>query len=390
MPIRRVCLIVLDSVGIGAMPDAAEFGDAGAHTLKHTAEAMGGLRLPALESLGLGKVDAIPGLSGQARPGAYYGKMAERSKAKDTTTGHWELAGVVSEDPPRLYPQGFPPALIAAFEAEIGRKSLGNVAASGTVIIQELGEEHLRSGAPIVYTSADSVFQIACHEGRVPIEELYRYCEIARRLCDGYRIGRVIARPFAGEPGKFFRTPRRRDLAMPPPAETVLERLETAGVPVIGVGKIGDIFSERGMRRSYHTQSNPEGIAQTLRSLAEEREGLIFVNLVDFDMLYGHRRDPRGYAGALAEFDAALARILTQLGPDDLLLISADHGCDPTYLATTDHTREYVPLLAYAPGSPGGGSLGIRDSFADVGATLAEVFRVTSPGGRSFLADLGA
>ncbi len=258
MAMNRVLFFVLDSVGIGAMPDAAEYGDAGAHTLKHTAEAMGGLNLPALESLGLGCIDAIPGLQARSLPQAYFGKLAERSRAKDTTTGHWELAGVVSEDPPKVYPEGFPPELISDFETAIGRKTLGNTAASGTVIIQDLGETHLRSGFPIVYTSADSVFQIACHEDRVPIEELYRYCEIARKLCDAYRVGRVIARPFAGEPGKFFRTPRRRDLAMPPPHKTVLEYLEEAGIPVVGIGKIGDIFSEKGMARSYHTQTNPD------------------------------------------------------------------------------------------------------------------------------------
>jgi len=388
MAIDRVLFFVLDSVGIGAMPDAAEYGDEGAHTLKHTAEAMGGLSLPALESLGLGRIDAIPGLQARSLPQAYFGKLAERSKAKDTTTGHWELAGVVSEDPSKLYPRGFPAELISAFEAAIGRKTLGNIAASGTAIIQDLGEEHLRSGYPIVYTSADSVFQIACHEDRVPIEELYRLCEIARKLCDEYRIGRVIARPFAGESGKFFRTPRRRDLAMPPPQKTLLEYLEAAGIPVIAIGKIGDIFSEKGMARSYHTQSNPEGIAQTLRCLEEEKSGLIFVNLVDFDMLYGHRRDPKGYAHALVDFDQALGKILPKLGERDLLLISADHGCDPTFVATTDHTREFVPLLAYSSAFRKGKSLGTRESFADVGATLAELFHVLSPGGKSFLQDL--
>lgn len=365
MAFRRVTLIVLDSVGIGAMPDAADYGDAGAHTLKHCAEAMGGLRLPGLERLGLGRVDAIPGLKAVAGRGACFGKMAEASPAKDTTTGHWEMAGVVSERPPKLYPEGFPKELIAAFEAAIGRATLGNFAASGTAILEQLGAAHRDSGAPIVYTSADSVFQIACHEERVPVDELYRYCEIARGLCDAYDVGRVIARPFAGEPGSFVRTPRRRDYAMPPPAPTVLEALAAQGVPVVGIGKIGDIFSERGLAQSFHTQSNPEGIAQTFRSLEAVPEGLIFVNLVDFDMLYGHRRDPAGYARALAAFDAALVELLEKLGPEDLLLISADHGCDPTYRGT-DHTREYVPLLAYAPALRGAGaSLGVRESFAD-------------------------
>ncbi len=388
MAFRRVTLIVLDSVGIGAMPDAADYGDAGAHTLKHCAKAMGGLSLPGLERLGLGRVDVIPGLRAVAGRGAFFGKMAEASPAKDTTTGHWEMAGVVSERPPKLYPTGFPAELIAAFETAIGRRSLGNVAASGTAIIEALGAEHRDSGAPIVYTSADSVFQIACHEERVPVDELYRYCEIARGLCDAYGIGRVIARPFAGETGNFFRTPRRRDYAMPPPAPTVLEALAAQGVPVVGIGKIGDIFSERGLKQSFHTQSNPEGISQTFRSLEEVKEGLIFVNLVDFDMLYGHRRDPAGYARALAEFDAALMEMLEKLGPEDLLLISADHGCDPTYRGT-DHTREYVPLLAYAPALRGAGSsLGARGSFADIGATVGEIFGVPCALGRSFVSEL--
>ncbi|MCC7344709.1 MAG: phosphopentomutase [Deltaproteobacteria bacterium] len=388
MALRRVTLIVLDSVGIGAMPDAADYGDAGAHTLKHCAEAMGGLSLPGLERLGLGRVDDIPGLKAVAGRGACFGKMAEASPAKDTTTGHWEMAGVVSERPPKLYPGGFPKELIAAFEAAIGRPTLGNVAASGTTILEQLGAAHRDSGAPIVYTSADSVFQIACHEERVPIDELYRCCEIARGLCDAYGVGRVIARPFAGEPGNFVRTPRRRDYAMLPPAPTVLEALAAQGVPVVGIGKIGDIFSERGLAQSFHTQSNPEGIAQTFRSLEETREGLIFVNLVDFDMLYGHRRDPTGYARSLAAFDAALVELLEKMSPEDLLLISADHGCDPTYRGT-DHTREYVPLLAYAPALRGAGSsLGVRESFADIGATVGEVFGVPWTLGRSFLSEL--
>lgn len=388
MAFRRVTLIVLDSVGIGAMPDAADYGDAGAHTLKHCAEAMGGLRLPGLERLGLGRVDAIPGLKAVAGRGACFGKMAEASPAKDTTTGHWEMAGVVSERPPKLYPGGFPKELIAAFEAAIGRPTLGNGAASGTAILEQLGAAHRDSGAPIVYTSADSVFQIACHEASVPVDELYRYCEVARGLCDAYDVGRVIARPFAGEPGSFVRTPRRRDYAMPPPAPTVLEALAAQGVPVVGIGKIGDIFSERGLAQSFHTQSNPEGIAQTFRSLEAVPEGLIFVNLVDFDMLYGHRRDPAGYARALAAFDAALVELLEKLGPEDLLLISADHGCDPTYRGT-DHTREYVPLLAYAPALRGAGaSLGVRESFADIGATVGEIFGVSWASGRSILSEL--
>ena len=385
---QRVTLIVLDSVGIGAMPDAAEFGDAGAHTLKHVAEAMGGLKLPLLESLGLGCIESIPGLRAQARPGAFYGKMAELSKAKDTTTGHWEMAGVITEEPFKTYPQGFPPELIGDFEKAIGRAILGNVAASGTAILEHLGPEHLKTGKPIVYTSADSVFQVAAHEEAIPVAELHRYCEIARRLCDSYGVGRVIARPFVGAPGQFKRTLQRRDYAALPPGVTILEKLAERGVPVVGIGKIGDIFSERGLARSYHTQSNAKGMEQLERSLAEEEGGLIFVNLVDFDMLYGHRRDPQGYAKALENFDAGLGEFLPRFGKRDLLMISADHGCDPTFLKTTDHTREYVPLLAFAPASLGGKSLGIRSSFADAGATAAEALGMSPDFGQSFLSDL--
>ncbi len=368
------------------MPDAAAFGDAGAHTLKHTAEATGGFHITALSRLGLGKIDSIPGVQTSASPHASYGKMAEASPAKDTTTGHWEIAGVISRESARTY-RSFPPELIQAFEKAIGRKTLGNKAASGTAIIEELGEAHRQTGHPIVYTSADSVFQIACHEDAVPVEELYRYCEVARRLCDSHGIGRVIARPFAGAPGSYVRTPRRKDLAMPPPGKTILESLQERGLPVVGIGKIGDIFSERGISRSYHTQSNPEGIAQIYVSLREEREGLIFVNLVDFDMLYGHRRDAVGYARALHDFDENLLEIIKRLGPQDLLMITADHGCDPTFTQTTDHTREFVPILAYSPASTGA-DLGTRSSFADVGATLGEIFGASCPDGKSFLKEI--
>lgn len=388
MPFERVILIVLDSVGIGAMPDADRYGDAGAHTLKHAAEATGGFHFSHLDRLGLGRVDAIPGVGTEVSEHASYGKMAEASPAKDTTTGHWELAGVLSSQPHRTFTrEGFPPELIRAFERAIGRPTLGNVAASGTDIIRELGARHLETGHPIVYTSADSVFQIACHEDVVPVEKLYQFCEAARALCDSYRIGRVIARPFAGPPGAFARTPRRRDLAMPPPEPTLLEHLAKAAVPVVGIGKIGDIFSERGIARSYHTQTNREGVERLRASLREEAKGLIFVNLVDFDMLYGHRRDPEGYARALHEFDRDLGAILPRLGPRDLLMITADHGCDPTYAATTDHTREYVPILAYGPAARGV-DLGTRSSFADVGATVAEIFGVSSVAGKSFLQNI--
>lgn len=368
------------------MPDAGRFGDEGSHTLKHVGEAAGGFRFRHLDRLGLGRIAALPGVGTGVSEHASFGKMAEASPAKDTTTGHWEMAGVLSPDPHRTFTAtGFPPELMAAFEAAIGRKTLGNKAASGTDIIRELGEEHVKTGFPIVYTSADSVFQIAAHEDVVPIAELYRMCEIARRLCDPHRIGRVIARPFAGPAGKYERTKRRRDFAMPPHEPTLLEKLAAAKVPVVAIGKIGDIFSERGIVRSYHTQSNAEGVAQLKKSLAEEAAGLIFVNLVDFDMLYGHRRDAAGYARALHDFDRALGDILPQVTDRDLLMISADHGCDPTFLKTTDHTREYVPLLVYGPAAQGG-DLGTRASFADLGATIAENFGVGLQAGKSFLA----
>jgi phosphopentomutase len=388
MAITRVILIILDSVGIGAMPDAAEYGDEGAHTLKHVAEATGGFHFSSLDKMGLGLIDSILGVDPHASAQASYGKMAEASPAKDTTTGHWEIAGVISTDPAKTYTKGFPKKLITDFEKAIGRKTLGNVAASGTDVIQALGEEHLKTGFPIVYTSADSVFQIACHEQIVPIEQLYQFCETARELCNAYQIGRVIARPFEGDMGAFVRTKKRRDLAMLAPGKTVLEYLHEKMVPVIGIGKIGDIFSEKGIDRSYHTQSNPEGIDQLLKCLKEEKQGLIFVNLVDFDMLYGHRRDPIGYAAALHEFDVALKMILEQLRSDDLLIISADHGCDPTFTKTTDHTREYIPLLVYSP-SAHGVPLGTRQSFADIGATIAEIFKVKSSEGESFYNQLG-
>jgi len=385
MAFQRVIFIVLDSVGIGEMPDAAAYGDAGAHTLKHTAQATGGFHFKHLPRLGLGRIDALPGVPASSDPQAAYGKMAEASPAKDTTTGHWEMAGVISNDPHRTYTDtGFPPELIGEFERAIGRGTLGNIAASGTDIIRDLGDEHRNTGKPIVYTSADSVFQIAAHEDVIPIVEQYRICGIARKLCDDYRIGRVIARPFAGESGNYARTLHRRDYAMPAHEPTLLEHLQKHGVPVTGIGKIGDIFSERGVTKSHHTQSNAAGIDQLMLSLQEDSRGLIFVNLVDFDMLYGHRRDPIGYARALHEFDTALGPILDALRPDDLLMISADHGCDPTFRKTTDHTREYVPILAYGP-AVRGGDLGTRSSFADAGATIGENFGVRLPVGRSFL-----
>ena len=395
-PFRRVVLIVLDSVGIGEMPDAAAFGDAGSDTLGHVA-ASRPLKLPALVRLGLANIRPLEHLTPPAKPAGAFGKAALASNGKDTTTGHWELAGIYLKDPFPTYPHGFPRELIERFEKVIGRRVLGNKPASGTEIIQELGEEHMRSGAPIVYTSADSVFQIAAHEEVIPIEELYRICEIARRLLEPpHRVGRVIARPFVGRAGSFTRTERRHDYAIPPPQPTLLDRLTAAGVFTGGIGKIYDIYCGCGLAFHTKTKSNADGVEKTLAALAEHREGLLFTNLVDFDMLYGHRNDVEGYARALEEADAGLARMVEKLSAEDLLLVTADHGCDPA-TSSTDHSREYVPLLAYSPGRAGGPdfvgagvNLGTRESLADIGQTIAENFGLRLSYGTSFLGELMA
>lgn len=386
---ERAIIIVLDSVGCGEMPDAANFGDQGSDTLGNLARAVGGLHLPALGALGLGNIHPIQGVDPVPRPLAAFGKMAERSNGKDTTLGHWEIAGIITPAPLPTYPQGFPPEVIAPFEAAIGRKTLGNYAASGTVIISELGPEHQRTGYPIVYTSADSVFQIAAHEETIPIEELYRMCRIAREQLTGpHALGRVIARPFLGVPGAYTRTDRRHDFSLEPPAPTLLDRLKAAGWPVAGVGKIEDIFAGRGLTSSVHIHDNQDGLEKTLELLEKLERGLIFTNLVDFDMKYGHRNDTAGYAAALVEADGYLPRILDRLKSGDLLIITADHGCDPT-TASTDHSREYVPLLVYGPDTRGGVDLGVREAFSDVAATLAEGFHLDwKAPGESFLAQL--
>lgn len=386
MNYRRIVWVVLDSVGIGAMPDWAEYGDPpGSNTLGNIARQRP-LALPNLCALGLGNITDFPGLAPVASPAAHYGRCALRSPGKDTTTGHWEMVGVILDKPFPLFPQGFPAEFLARFEAEIGRGTLGNKTASGTEIIAELGEEHVRTGRPIVYTSADSVFQVAAHEEVIGLFELYRICEIARRMLQGpLEVGRVIARPFVGEAGRFTRTPNRKDYAVPPP-KMLLDALDRANVPVHSVGKIFDIFLGRGIRTYDKTKSNAEGVAKTIAALGEVEEGLIFTNLVDFDSLYGHRNDVEGYARALEEFDAGLPGILAALRPDDLLILTADHGCDPT-TASTDHSREYVPLLV--KGRPTGQSLGTRGSLADIGATVAENFGVTTLAGESFLGVLG-
>jgi phosphopentomutase len=381
----RFIILVADSAGCGALPDASAYGDVGADTLGNTSRAVGGLHLPVMGRLGLGHLTAIVGVPPEPFPGGFHGRMAERSQGKDTITGHWEMMGLVLREGFALFPQGFPADLIDAFVQRTGVPGvLGNKAASGTVIIEELGEEHQRTGKPIVYTSADSVFQIAAHEETVPLAELYRWCESARALLDPARVARVIARPFVGAPGKYTRTYRRKDYSIPMPGPTVLDRLVEHRVPVYGVGKIPDVFDHRGLTEEIHTEGNADGLARTEALLGRVREGLVFVNLVDFDMLYGHRNDPAGYARALEELDRALPRLMARMEPGDLLAITADHGCDPT-TPSTDHSREYVPLLVYGPGR-GGGKLGTRPTFADLGATVSEFFGVRPDAGTSFLA----
>ena len=393
VPPRRVFLIVLDSLGVGALPDAANFGDEGAHTLDHLVEAAGGLDAPELVALGLGHVPGVTRVPRCAAPRGAFGRCAERSSGKDTSTGHWEMMGCVLERQFPVFPRGFPPAIIDEFVRRARLPGvLCNAPASGTEVIERLGVEHIASGKPIVYTSADSVFQIACHEEHFGLERLYECCVIARAILDAHGVGRVIARPFVGEPGRFRRTYNRRDYSLAPFGETTLDRLQRAGVPVVGVGKIHDIFAGRGVGESIHSEGNRDGMARTLELARGRRErGLVFVNLVDFDMLYGHRRDARGYRRALEEFDAALPELFAALGPDDLLLLTADHGNDPTFVQTTDHTREYVPLLAAGARVRAGTALGTRASFADIGACVEEAFGlVPAPPGRSFLQEIGA
>ncbi|GGF87380.1 phosphopentomutase [Paenibacillus abyssi] len=390
MGFKRMTVIVLDSVGIGELPDADRFGDSGSHTLGHIVQRVSGFDLPELRRWGLANIAPLEGWSPAANPQAYYGKMAEVSVGKDTMTGHWELAGLKVSVPFQTFTDGFPAALIEAFEHRTGRKVIGNKAASGTEILDELGEEQMQTGAWIVYTSADSVFQIAAHEEIIPLKELYRACEIARELTldERYAVGRVIARPYIGEPGKFTRTPNRHDYAVKPPEPTVLNALQEAQLDVLSVGKINDIFSGEGITESYPTKSNADGISRTIELLGRDFTGLLFTNLVDFDSLYGHRRDPEGYARALEEFDRAVPTLEAQLRQDDLLIVTADHGNDPTHPGT-DHTREYVPLLVFSPSLQAPQSLGIRATFADVSATIADNFGVKATGnGVSFLPQL--
>ncbi len=386
---NRAIVIVCDSLGVGELPDAKEFGDEGSNTLGHILDAQHP-SLPTLTRLGL--LHTLPTPATTEMPGSAYGRMAEISAGKDTTTGHWEMMGLIVEDPFRTYPDGFPPEIIAEFERRIGRRTLGNKPASGTVILDELGEEHMRTGAPIVYTSADSVFQVAAHEDVIPVDELWRICAEARALMRGeHNIGRIIARPFVGpSAGHFKRTANRKDFAVKPIGETVVERAHNAGRQVIGLGKIADIFDRVGIGQEIRTESNSDGMQKTIDLVRQSQADFIFTNLVDFDSKYGHRNDAAGYAKALETFDGELAALLDSLQENDLVFITADHGCDPTDIST-DHTREYVPLLVAGPRIKGAKPLGTRSTFADLGATISDYLSLSTAGlaGVSVLGELG-
>ena len=371
--ITRVILMVLDGLGVGALPDAPEYGDAGSDTLGHVAASVGGLALPNLEALGLGCIGDFAGVRRMGQPDGCFGKMGGLARGKDSTVGHWELAGMVMKEPFPTYPRGFPAEILEPFQQAIGRRVLGNRVASGTHIIGELGDEHVRTGAPIVYTSADSVFQIAAHERVVPVEELYGMCREARKiLSPPHQVARVIARPFVGEPGAFVRTPRRKDFSVEVPGQTLLDVVSRAGHLVVGIGKIEDLFNHRGLTRSVRTRDNAHAMDETIRALQTVPRGLIFTNLGDFDTKFGHRNDPIGYGRCLEEFDATLSGLLEALRPHDMLCVTADHGNDPT-TPSTDHSREYVPVLAYGPRLGRGVNLGVRRTSADLGQTVAEV-----------------
>lgn len=379
--------MIVDGFGVGALPDAPEYGDEGANTLAHVAEAVGGLNLPILESLGLGCIGEFSGVRPSGDPDGCFGKMASLSKGKDSITGHWEIAGVVVEQPFRTYPDGFPVDLIEEFQKAIGRKVLGNRAASGTEIIKELGGEHLRTKFPIVYTSADSVFQIAAHDSVVPVGELYEWCRFARKLLKPpHLVGRVIARPFTGEAGRFTRTAGRRDFSVAPIDQTLLDRVKAAGQPVIGIGKIEDLFAGQGLTRSIHLNSDADHFDEAIKLLHTVPRGLIFMNLVEFDSVYGHRNDAGGWAKALETLDGKLPKLLHALRPNDMLCITGDHGNDPT-TPSTDHSREYVPVLIYGPRLAHGVNIGTRRTFADLGQTIAEALGAHMlTAGQSFLA----
>ncbi|WP_408006605.1 phosphopentomutase [Pseudalkalibacillus sp. A8] len=387
---KRIFLIVMDSVGIGEAPDAARFNDEGADTLGHIAEKMNGLNMPNMAKLGLSNIREIQGIDKADKPSAHFGKMQEASNGKDTMTGHWEIMGLHIEQPFKTFPDGFPKELLNELEEKTGRKIIGNKPASGTEILVELGKEHMETGALIVYTSADSVLQIAAHEDVVPIDELYEICKIARELTldEKYMVGRIIARPFIGEPSAFERTANRHDYALKPFGRTVMNEMKDAEYDVIAIGKISDIYDGEGVSDSVRTTSNMDGMDQIVKIADREFTGISFLNLVDFDAKFGHRRDPIGYGEALEEFDARLPELLEKLKEDDLLLITADHGNDPVHHGT-DHTREFVPLLAYHQNIEEGKELPLRKTFADVGATIADNFKIKAPQfGKSFLKDL--
>lgn len=381
---KRVIWIVLDSVGVGEMPDAAAYGDAGSDTLGNIARVRG-LNVPNLCALGLGNLKPMPQLPKAEHPEGAFGRCTLASPGKDTTTGHWEMVGIHLEKPFPLFPHGFPPEVMDEFARRTGRTAIGNKSASGTEILKELGEEHMRTGSPIVYTSADSVFQIAAHEDVIPLSELYRICEIAREIMHGkYEVGRVIARPFEGEPGYFVRTPNRHDYAVPPPRGMLLDRLEEKKIEIYSVGKIFDVFLGRGIRDHVLTKNNADGMAKTLEAMKQVESGLIFVNLVDFDQQFGHRNDVEGYGNALEEFDKWLPQFRAAMKPDDLAILTADHGCDPT-TPSTDHSREYTPLIVFGQHAKQGVDLGLRPTLSDIGQTVAENFGTSIGVGQSFL-----
>jgi phosphopentomutase len=386
---KRAILIVLDSVGIGEMPDAHLYGDVGSHTLGNIAKAVKGMDIPNLESLGLANIEPILGVNPQGTPLGAFGKSAELSIGKDTVTGHWEMAGVILEKPLKTFPDGFSDEIMDLFEKKIGRKTLGNEVASGTEIIERLGDEHVKTGYPIIYTSADSVFQIAAHEDVIPVKELYRYCEIAREMLVGdWQVGRVIARPFTGESGHYARTSNRKDYSLDPFNKTILDYVKEDGQNVMCVGKIEDVFNKIGVTHAVHTKNNLEGVEETLNYMKQDLPGLIWSNLVDFDSKFGHRNDYKGYYNAIREFDEKLPAIMENLKDDDILIITADHGCDPT-TASTDHSREYIPILVYGKHIKPGSTLGVRKTFSDIGKTVLDYLEIENElYGESFLKDI--
>jgi phosphopentomutase len=389
---RRVFLIVMDGLGIGELPDAKEYGDEGSNTLKNMAEAAGGLNLPNLEKLGLGNLGDFRGIAGTDEAAGCFGIMAEASKGKDSTTGHWEMMGVIVNEPFPTYPDGFPAGIIRRFEEETGRKVIGNIPASGTEIIKELGSEHIKTGKPIVYTSADSVFQIAAHEDVIPPDELYRMCELARDILQSpHNVSRVIARPFTGKEGSFKRTYRRRDFSLLPHKKTVLDHLSDRSIETVSIGKVRDLFAGKGFTESVKASGNEDLIDKAIDSFSKLDNGLVFVTLVDFDTLYGHRNDPEGYSKALCFFDEKLSDIFELITENDILILTADHGCDPT-TESTDHSREYVPLIVYGPAIKRGTDLGLREQFSDIGATVLGYFGINHKElllpGKSFLDEI--